>query len=141
VARFDKYEPHVGGFRARLNADWLDADVGKIIAVSLNANGRIVKGNPDGASGLKGVVALGMARKAGHPVDVMQFGEILDVVDDDVAGTLAAGINIYVGNTTLITPGTLTTTAANGVYVGHMVEIDRLVVRFAQSTTAGDSTP
>lgn len=135
MARFDKYEPHVGGFRARLNADWLDADVGKIIAVSLNANGRIVKGNPVGSSGLKGVVALGMARKAGHPVDVMQFGEILDVVDDDVAGTLGAGLNVFALGTTAA--GTLTLTATSNVYVGHMVEIDRLVVRFAQSTTAG----
>ena len=135
MARFDKYEPHVGGFRARLNADWLDADVGKIIAVSLNANGRIVKGNPAGSSGLKGVVALGMARKAGHPVDVMQFGEILDVVDDDVAGTLGAGLNVFALGTT--SAGTLTLTATSNVYVGHMVEIDRLVVRFAQSITAG----
>lgn len=135
MARFDKYEPHVGGFRARLNADWLDADVGKIIAVSLNANGRIIKGNPAGSSGLKGVVALGMARKAGHPVDVMQFGEILDVVDDDVAGTLGAGLNVYALGTTAA--GSMTLTATNNVYVGHMVEIDRLVVRFAQSVTAG----
>lgn len=138
MARFDQY---IVGFRARLNADWLDADVGKIIGVSLNANGRVVKGNPDGATGIKGVVALGMARKAGHPVDIMQVGEILDVVDDDVAGTLAAAVNIYVGNTTLITPGTMTMTATNGVYVGHMVEIDRMIVRLTQSVTAGDSTP
>lgn len=132
MARFDQV--HIG-FRAKLNADWLDADVGKIIAVSLNANGRIVKGNPAGSSGLKGVVALGIARKAGHPIDVMTDGEILDVVDDDVAGTLGAGLNVYALGTTAA--GTMTLTAASNVYVGHMVEIDRLIVRFAQSTTAG----
>lgn len=132
MARFDQY---LTGFRAPLNVDWLDADVGKIIAVSLNANGRIVKGNPAGSSGLKGVLALGMARKAGHPVDVMQNGEILDVVDDDVAGTLGAGLNVFALGTTAA--GTLTLTAASNVYVGHMVQIDRLVVRFAQSITAG----
>lgn len=132
MARFDQYQT---GFRAPLNVDWLDADVGKIIAVSLNANGRIVKGNPAGSSGLKGVLALGMARKAGHPVDVMQNGEILDVVDDDVAGTLGAGLNVFALGTTAA--GTLTLTAASNVYVGHMVQIDRLVVRFAQSITAG----
>lgn len=132
MARFDQV--HIG-FRARLNADWLDADVGKIIAVTLNANGRVIKGNPAGGIGLKGVVALGMARKAGHPVDIMTQGEILDVVDDDVAGTLAAGSNVYALGTT--NAGTLTLTATNNVYVGHMVEIDRLVVRMAQSTTAG----
>ena len=132
MARFDQV--HVS-FRARLNADWLDADVGKIIAVSLNANGKVVKGNPAGSTGLKGVVALGLARKAGHPVDIMQAGEILDVVDDDVAGTLAAAVNVYALGTTAA--GTMTMTATNNVYVGHMVEIDRLIVRFAQSTTAG----
>lgn len=134
MARFDKYEPHVGGFRARLNADYLDANVGKPLAVSLLASGRVVVGNPAGAIGLKGIVALGMARKAGHPIDIMQLGEILDVVDDDVAGTLAAGINIYAVRAT----GALTTTSTSNVYVGHMVEIDRLVVRMLpQDTTAG----
>lgn len=132
MARFDQIQV---GFRARLNADWLDADVGKIIAVSLNANGRVIKGNPAGSNGLKGVVALGLARKAGHPVDIMTQGEILDVVDDDVAGTLAAGVNVYALGTTAA--GTMTLTAASNVYVGHMVEIDRLVVRFVQSATAG----
>ena len=134
MGRFDKYEPHVGGFRARLNADWLDADVGVTLAVSVNANGRVVKGNPAGAIGLKGILALGMARKAGHPVDVMQLGEVLDMTDAEVAGTLAAGINIYAVRAT----GALTTTATGNVYVGHMVEIDRLVVRMLpQDTTAG----
>lgn len=124
MARFDKYDPNVGGFRARLNANWLEADIGKPLACGLNASGRVVKGA--GNTGVKGLVALGMARRAGHPIDLMQFGEILDVVDDDVAGTLAAGINIYA------VPGTgaLTVTAATNIYVGHMVEIDRLVVRF-----------
>jgi hypothetical protein len=134
VARFDKYEPHVGGFRARLNADWLTADVGVVRAVSLNASGRVVKGNPAGAIGLKGLVALGMVRKAGHPVDVMQLGEILDITDAEVAGTLDAGIYIYAVRAT----GELTVTATGNVYVGHMVEIDRLVVRMLpQDTTAG----
>lgn len=126
MARFDKYEPHVGGFRARLNADWLDADVGVVRAVGLNASGLVVKGA--GATGVKGVVALGLARKAGHAIDVMTAGEILDITDAEVGGAaLAAGQNIYVTAAT----GALTT-AATGlvVYVGFMVEIDRLIVRF-----------
>jgi len=124
VARFDHTDPNTGTFRARLEATWLDADVGVVRGVGLNANGRAVKGA--GASGLKGVVALGMVRNARHPIDVMTTGEILDVTDNEVTGTLAAGINIY------CVPGTglLTVTATGNVYVGHMVEIDRLIVRF-----------
>lgn len=125
MARFDQYKV---GFRARLNADWLDADVGKPLVCSINANGKVVKGKATGQPGLKGLVALGLARKAGHPVDLMQMGEVLDVVDNDVAGTLVAGINIYA------TPGTgaLTITAAGGIYVGFMVEADRLIVCMGQ---------
>ncbi len=133
MSRFDLVEPHVGGFRARLEADWLLADVGVVRAVSLNASGRAVKGNPVGSNGLKGVVALGMVRKARHPIDVMTSGEILDITDDEVAGTLAAGVNIFAVPAT----GALTVTATSNIYVGHMVEIDRLVVRFAQSIVAG----
>lgn len=124
MARFDHTDPNVGTFRVRLEADWLDADVGVVRAIGLNASGRAVKGA--GPSGLKGVVALGMARKARHPIDCMTSGEILDVTDDEVTGTLAAGINIYAVPAT----GVLTTTATANVYVGHMVEDDRLIVRF-----------
>jgi hypothetical protein len=133
VARFDKYEPHVGGFRGRLEANWATGDVGVVRAVSINASGRVVKGNPVGSNGLKGVVALGKVRNARHPIDVMTAGEILDMTDAEVAGTLAAGVNIYAIRAT----GELTVTATGNVYVGHMVEIDRLIVRFAQDNTAG----
>lgn len=126
MSRFDKYEPRVGGFRGRLEAEWLLADVGIIRAVGLNANGRVVKGA--GVTGVKGVVALGMQRGARHPIDVMTAGEVLDVADDEIAGgALAAGQNIYVVAAT----GALTTAATGSlVYVGFMVEIDRLIVRF-----------
>lgn len=134
MARFDKTEPHVGTFRARLEANWLEADVGVVRGVSLNANGRVVKGNPVGSTGIRGVIALGMARKAGHPVDIMTSGEILDITDDEVTGTLAAGVPIYVVRAT----GALTVTAGAGAHlIGFMVEIDRLVVRMATETTAG----
>jgi hypothetical protein len=75
VARFDKYEPHVGGFRARLAANWLLADVAVLIAVGLDANGRVVKGA--GNAGCLGVVALGKVRQAGDQIDTMTFGEIV----------------------------------------------------------------
>lgn len=133
MSRFDKYEPHVGGFRARLNAAWLQADVGITRAVSLNASGRVVKGNPAGSTGLRGLIALGMVRNAGHPVDVMTAGEILDITASDITGTLVAGAPVYAVRAT----GALTMTASGNQLVGFLVETDRLVVRFPQDTTAG----
>jgi hypothetical protein len=132
VARFDKADPS-GTFRARLEADWLDADVGRVRAVALNANGRVVKGNPVGATGLRGLIALGMKRTARHPVDVMFHGEILDITADDVAGTLVAGAPVYAIRAT----GALTMTATSNQLVGHLVETDRLVVRCSVDATAG----
>lgn len=132
MARFDQYKT---GFRARLEADWLDADVGKILAVSLNASGRVVKGNPVGGTGVRGLVALGLARSARHPIDIMQDGEILDVAATDIAGTLVAGAPVYALKTTAA--GTLTMTAGTNLLIGHLVEIDRLIVRLMPDTTAG----
>lgn len=122
VARFDKVDPYSGGFRARLDVDWLAADIGVAIGVGLTANGRVVKGA--GNTGVLGMVALGMARKAGEPVDVMTSGEIVDV-----AG-LIAGTRYF-----STTAGAVNTTGT-GVYVGHTVEADRLVVRVARLSGA-----
>ena len=116
VARFDKSEPHVGTFRARLESVWLEADVGVVRAVGINGSGRAVKG--PGNSGMKGVVALGMVRNAGHPVDVMSSGEIVGLTG------LTAGTNYYAQ-----ADGTVSD-VSTGVYVGHTVEADRLIVRF-----------
>jgi hypothetical protein len=132
VARFDKAHPS-GTFRARLEADWLEADVGRARAVALNANGRVVKGNPAGATGLRGIVALGMVRKARHPVDPMFHGEVLDITAADIAGTLVAGAPVYAIRAT----GALTMVSTGNQLVGHLVEIDRLVVRMPVDTTAG----
>lgn len=133
MSRFDKYEPHVGGFRARLNAAWLLADVGLTRAVALNASGRVVKGNPVGASGLRGLIALGKIRNAGHPVDVMTSGEILDITAADIAGTIVAGAPVFAIRAT----GALTMVATSNFYVGHLVETDRLIVRCTFDITAG----
>lgn len=120
MARFDKYEPHVGGFRARLAVNWLTGDVGALVAVGLDANGRALKTAP--ASGYLGVVALGKARMAGEPIDIMTSGEIVDVTG------LVAGTKYYIDATT----GAITTTATANIYLGHTVEADRLVVRVGQ---------
>lgn len=122
MARFDKYEPHVGGFRARLAVNWLDADKAILVAVGLDANGRALKTTP--AGGYTGVVALGKAKQAGDPIDVMTSGEIVDC-----AG-LIAGTRYYVNPTTGVISATAPGAGVNGIYLGNTVEADRLVVRW-----------
>lgn len=118
MARYDKYVPDVSGTRAALNADWLDADLGKVVPVSLNTTGKIVKGT-GGQSGYVGVVCLTKKRFAGDIVDIMQFGDIVEVT-----GTVAGQQYFAVADGS----GISTTVVLNG-YVGFTVEADRLVVR------------
>lgn len=121
MARFDKYEPKAGGFRARLAADWAAAD-GTPIAVGLDSSGRVVVGA--GNSGILGVVILVVENKlAGDVVDIMTAGEILEF-SGGTAGTA------YSANTTT---GVISSAAVSGtqIYVGTTVEADRLVVRAA----------
>ena len=116
MARYDKYDPISGGFRAPLNADWLDADVGLIFGVGLNASGKVVKGA--GTSGVRGVLVVdAKGKKANDIVDVMTNGEIVE------AASLAAGTR-YVANTTT---GVLAT--ATGTEIGYTVEATRVIVR------------
>jgi len=118
MARIDKYEPLTGGFRAILNADWLDADINKIVGVSLNSSGKVVKGTA-GQSGFVGVVLLTTKRYAGDVVDVMQDGEVTELTG------LAAGTQYYMptsGDGVLSTPNTT-------AKVGWTVEATRMVVR------------
>lgn len=142
-ARYDKYEPIAGGFRAPLAADLTFSAAGEFgpKAVSLDANGRVVVGTA-GQSGAVGVVVKNVPKYpnlgnvpgqinsgvfiggiAGDIVDVMTSGEIVDVPG------LVAGQTYYAA-----TDGSLTATApatgVNGYRVGHTVEAGRLVVRF-----------
>lgn len=116
MARYDKIVPDLAE-RATLNADWLEADLGKVVGVSLNATGKIVKGT-GGQSGFVGVVCLTKLRRAGDVVDIMRIGEIVELTG------AVAGTKYYAaadGNG-LSTTNTLS-------YVGHTVEADRLVVQ------------
>lgn len=116
MARYDKYDPVSGGFRAPLNADWADGDVGLVFGVGLNSSGRVVKGA--GQTGVRGVLVVdAKGYKAGDIVDVMTNGEIVEVA------SLAAGTR-YVANT-----GTGVLATATGTEVGYTVEATRLVVR------------
>jgi hypothetical protein len=126
VARYDKYDPISGGFRAPLAADWAGA-LGVPVGVGLDANGRVVPGA--GASGVLGVVVIdgqvnssgvrSNVKRAGDVVDVMTAGEIVDNTG------LAAGTKYYADGTA----GAVGTDATDA-YVGHTVEAQRLVVRF-----------
>lgn len=135
MARYDQVEPHVGIVRAPLAANLTFNAKGEMgpVAVSLDANGRVVVGTA-GQSGYAGVlvknvpmVAAGrftagqtinnwMGGRTGDVVDIMTRGQILDT-------GLPAGSAIYAD-----AAGVLSTTEAGGTKVGYTVEAGRLVV-------------
>lgn len=119
MARYDKYDPMDGGFRAPLAADWLEADLNKVFAVGLDAQGRVVKGS--GNSGVKGALVLTKVVRAGKVVDVMTDGEIVEM-DVNHAG-IVAGTQYY-GSAA----GALNTTNTD-VPIGFTVEATRMIVR------------
>jgi hypothetical protein len=143
AARYDKYEPIAGGFRAPLAADLTFDGAGHFgpKAVSLNASGQVVVGTAAQSGGVglliknvplypnlgnvPGAVNAGVpiGGAAGNIVDVMTSGEIVG------ATGLVAGQTYYAaadGSLTATPPGA----GINGYKVGHTVEADRLVVRF-----------
>lgn len=125
MARYDKYEPKAGGFRAPLAAAWGSSDLNKPFAVGLNASGQVVKGS--GNSDIVGVLILTSAKAAGDIVDVMQNGEIVEATLSDGTTALSAGTAYYgVG-----ADGTLSATATSNKKLGFTVEATRLVVRVA----------
>jgi hypothetical protein len=123
VSRFDKYSGVTGGFRAKLAAAVILADVGTVKGVSINSSGLAVQG----ASALgtyRGVICADVVFAAGQAIDIMTDGEIVEVP------TFTAGQAIYID----VTTGLLTATAGTNQYLGHMVEAGRLVVRLGRTT-------
>lgn len=120
MARYDKYEPKAGGFRAALAADLTKTSGGNPIGVGLDATGKVVPGTS--VSGIVGVLCTTKDMKAGDIVDVMTHGEVVECVSPLVAGTRI---------TALTTTGALGVTAADATHiaVGFTVEATRLVVR------------
>lgn len=129
MPRFDKYEPRVGGFRGRLAAAILTADVGKIFAVSIDGTGRVVIGGP-AITAISGVICAVRAMAAGEPIDVMTFGEIEDA-------TTTGGAALTLGGPVFAhADGTVDSNSVAGVAVGITVErAGRLIVRTAPATT------
>lgn len=110
AARYDKYDPISGGFRANLNAAITDpAQIGVPLAVGVNASGKVVLGS--GATGVRGVLVADQAKVAGEVVDVMTNGEIVGLDEDDFDPGVA-----YLGQAN----GTVNATAG-GVEVGFTV--------------------
>jgi len=132
MARYDKYEPLSGGHRAPLAADWLEADLNKVIGVGLNGSGQVVKGA--GNTGVIGALVLTKIVKAGKVVDVMQDGEIVEM-NINHAG-IVAGTNYYfdaAGALTAVVPAS----GVNGVRAGYTCEATRLIVRCGFTQGAG----
>lgn len=129
MARYDKYDPISGGFRARLNADIAKVNSGLHgpVAVSLNATGNLVIGTA-GTSGLVGILVAnvypGLQNKLGKIVDVMTSGEI--VFDGGEAKPGTPGTKIYAAS-----DGSLSSTAGADPAIGWMTHDGRLVVRVA----------
>jgi len=127
MARFDKYNPISGGFRAVLAANWAAAD-GTPVAVGLDATGKVVPGA--GTTGVLGVVVLVANHKlAGDTVDVMTSGECVEVDNTGFVGR-AAGIPVYA----VPADGSLTNVATANIKIGYMAESDRLIVRKGASS-------
>lgn len=142
MARYDKYNPVSGGFRAVLAADFAPgaanaadplnpANFNKVLPCFLDANGAIVAPGAAPYSKFRGVyIVSGPIKYAGDVLDVMTAGEVVDFDDGKYAGVVAnqdwyadplTGLLISVLGT--VTAGT------NYYYVGSTVEAGRLVVR------------
>lgn len=121
MARYDKYDPVDGGFRAPLAADFAAADLNKCLGVGLDVNGRVVIGA--GNTGIVGTLVLTKALKAGDIVDVMTDGEQVEMTG------LAAGTVYYADAATGALGAVAPAAGVNAARVGHTVEATRLVVR------------
>lgn len=129
VARFDKYDPMSGGFRAEAAVDNLDESLWDVpLGASINAAGKALI-HAAGQTSFTGVTIVDRTkRRAGAIHDIMTAGEI--VFSGGPSAHLVAGTVYY-----LDADGDLTTTA--GRYrVGHTVEAWRLIVRFQDTGVA-----
>lgn len=125
MARFDKYNPVSGGFRARLGFAPVAGEVGDVINVQINGSGEAVKGT---ATVCDGVICLSSLLNQGDVVDVMTSGEIVDIDANSAVTGFAKGALAYAaaaGAVGVTAPGA----GVNGVKIGRFIEAWRLVVR------------
>lgn len=132
MSRYDKYDPVSGGFRAKLAAAILTADVGKIQAVSINTSGQVVIGGA-AETAVSGVICPVRAMAVGDVIDVMTAGEIVEATK--TGGTaFAAGDLVYAHGTTGGV-GVVDAASASGKVIGRMIELNRMIVRVPPATT------
>lgn len=120
MARFDKYDPISGGFRAPLNAAYTGS--ANVVGVGLNSSGLLVVGASVAAIGIVGVICQPKNKAAGDVIDVMTDGEIVEFA--------GAAATLYTANTTT---GAVSNAAISATQqlVGFTVELSRLIVRVA----------
>lgn len=123
MSRYDKYGPYTGGFRAKLAAAIVSADVGKVQGVSINGSGQVVIGG-GAITDIVGVICPVRPMSALEPIDVMTAGEIAEATYT-AGGATAAGDRVYAATT-----GALSTTNT-GRLVGRVIEAGRMVIRTA----------
>lgn len=132
MARFDKYDPLSGGFRARLGFAPSAGEVGDVIGVYIDGSGLVQKG---GVANTEGVICLSSLLNQNDPVDVMTDGEIVDVATGDNVTGFALGAKAYAaaaGAIGVTAPGS----GVNGVSIGTFVEAWRLIVRVQKTQGA-----
>lgn len=144
MARYDKYDPKVGGFRAPLAADFDPDLLEHVVAVGLDTDGMVLTNGPSnaGTTGLIGCIILTKARKAGDIVDVMTSGEINEFGPFSAADPTnpAPGEDFgdagtrYYGHPDGSVNSTATGTGT--IYLGHTVEATRLIVRVDREPAA-----
>lgn len=128
MARFDKYNPVSGGFRAKLGFQPTAGEIGDVIAVSISGTGTVIKAAA-ATDVVEGVIVLSSLLNLGDVVDVMTSGEVVDVsaANDNVTGA-AAGAIAYAGAAGAVGV-TAPAAGINGTKIGRFIEAWRLVVR------------
>ncbi|AAN02074.1 gp20 [Mycobacterium phage Barnyard] len=146
--RWDKYDGYVGNFRAPLAAAVnLATQANRVLPVGINAQGAAVLGGA-GQTGIVGVVIIpvgtdmngnlldgGINTGVGDICDVGKHGEIVNfktTAADGTQGAPAAGTNYYAHPNGAVDA----TKGADGVYIGHTVEADRLIVNVNEKDAA-----
>lgn len=128
MARYDKYEPMGGGFRAALAADWAGA-LATPVGVGLDTSGRVVPGA--GNTGVIGVIVIdGRVGPDGTRTNVKKAGDIVDVMTD---GEIVDNTGLTAGTVYYAAAGDGAVSTTNtGTKLGATVEAQRLVVRVAR---------
>lgn len=124
MPRFDKVEPKGGSFRAVLAFAIAAVDVGTVVGVGLDVNGKVVEGA--GQTGVLAVICPSSPASIGDPIDCMTDGEIVDMTG------LAAGTVYYAGAAAGALGAVAPVAGVNAARVGYTVEAWRLVVRVSR---------